>query len=72
MLVKERFEEINSGKDNWPIRGMDEKLRRRECAGKVIGWRESVEVRGREEDSSAYGMNICTNNEYAFKVNYQY
>jgi hypothetical protein len=51
---------------------MDEKLRRREYAGKVIGWRESVEVRGREEDSSAYSVNIYINNEYAFKVNYQY
>jgi len=51
---------------------MDEKLRRRECAGKVIGWRESVEVRGREEDSGAYDMNIYINNEYAFKMNYRY
>lgn len=25
---------------------------------------------GREEDSSAYDVNIYTNNEYAFKMNY--
>lgn len=32
--------------------------------GRVWKWRE------REEDSSAYGVNIYTNNEYAFKMNY--
>ena len=51
---------------------MDEKLRRRECAGKVIGWRESVEVRVREENRNVYEVNIYINNEYAFNMNYQY